>query len=164
MTKNGNSGRSALRARSAPPRLRGRLSGQQGWTLMEMMVVTSLIAILAAIAIPQFSAMALQMRTNAAASELLDDIQFARVMSQRTGVPHYITPNFAGGTGVSYNEMVLAIADGNVLLDDAYVVLLFKAALEKLKCLREAAIKNDTMDESMVLEIIDRPEWIGDEQ
>jgi len=67
---------------------------------MEMMVVTSIIAILAAVAIPQFSAVALQMRTNAAANELLDDIQFARIMSQRTGVPHYINPT--GGTGVNY--------------------------------------------------------------
>jgi Tfp pilus assembly protein FimT len=67
---------------------------------MEMMVVTSLVAILAAIAIPQFSLISLQMRTNAAANELLDDIQYARVMSQRTGVPHYINPT--GGTGVNY--------------------------------------------------------------
>lgn len=69
---------------------------------MELMVVTSIIAILAAVAIPQFSAVALQMRTNAAANELLDDIQYARVMSQRTGVPHYINPNYGGGSGVNY--------------------------------------------------------------
>jgi Tfp pilus assembly protein FimT len=66
------------------------------------MVVTGIISILAAIAIPQFSNVALQMRTNAAANELLDDIQYARVMSQRTGVPYYISPNFSGGTGVNY--------------------------------------------------------------
>ena len=69
---------------------------------MELMVVTSIIAILVAIAIPQYSAVALQMRTNAAANELLNDIQFARVMSQRTGVPHYINANYGGGSGVNY--------------------------------------------------------------
>jgi prepilin-type N-terminal cleavage/methylation domain-containing protein len=79
------------------------MTSEAGWTLMEMMVVTSLIAILAAIAIPQFTALSVQMRTNAAANELLDDIQFARVMSLRTGVPHYISPNsVTGGTGVNY--------------------------------------------------------------
>lgn len=96
------SGRRVTPARFASPHLHGRLCDQRGWTLMEMMVVTSIIAILAAIAIPQFSNIALQMRTNTAANELLDDIQFARVMSQRTGVPYYISPNFSGGTGVNY--------------------------------------------------------------
>ena len=67
---------------------------------METMVVTSIIAILSAIAIPQWNAVARQMRTNTAATELLADVQFARVMSQRTGVPYYI--NVTGGSGVNY--------------------------------------------------------------
>ena len=67
---------------------------------METMVVTSIIAILSAIAIPQWNAVSRQMRTNAAATELLDDVQFARMMSQRTGVPHYIS--VTGGAGVNY--------------------------------------------------------------
>ncbi len=79
---------------------RGRLREQRGWTLMETMVVTSIIAILSAIAIPQWGAVATQMRTSAAATELLGDLQFARNMSQRTGVPYYIS--VTGGTGVNY--------------------------------------------------------------
>jgi Tfp pilus assembly protein FimT len=67
---------------------------------METMVVTSLIAILSAIAIPQWNSVSMQMRTGAAATELLGDVQFARVMSQRTGVPYYI--NLTGGSGVNY--------------------------------------------------------------
>ena len=67
---------------------------------METMVVTSLIAILSAIAIPQFNALSTQMRTNAAATELLGDVQYARIMAQRTGVPHYVRPT--GGGGVNY--------------------------------------------------------------
>jgi prepilin-type N-terminal cleavage/methylation domain-containing protein len=80
--------------------MRPGLLAQDGWTLMETMVVTSIIAILSAIAIPQFSALSLQMRTNAAANELLSDVEYARTMSQRTGTPYYI--NVTGGTGVNY--------------------------------------------------------------
>jgi len=67
---------------------------------METMVVTSIIAILSAMAIPQWNAVSTQMRTSAAATELLGDVQFARVMSQRTGVPYYI--NVTAGSGVQY--------------------------------------------------------------
>jgi len=67
---------------------------------METMVVTSLIAILSAIAIPRFSAIRTQMQTSSAAGELLNDVQYARVMSQRTGVPYYIS--LTGGSGVNY--------------------------------------------------------------
>lgn len=86
--------------RPKPRRLRQASLGQGGWTLMETMVVTSIIAILAAIAIPQWNAVSTQMRTGAAAGELLDDVQFARIMAQRTGVPHYIS--VTGGSGVNY--------------------------------------------------------------
>ncbi|MEW6272530.1 MAG: GspH/FimT family pseudopilin, partial [Thermodesulfobacteriota bacterium] len=64
------------------------------------MVVTRLIAILASVAVPQFSAVATQMRTQAVANQVLTDIQYARVMAQRTGVPHYI--EVTGGAGVNY--------------------------------------------------------------
>jgi prepilin-type N-terminal cleavage/methylation domain-containing protein len=85
--------------RPAPAERRTRMA-EDGWTLMETMVVTTIVAILAGIAVPQFSALATQMRTNAVAHQLLTDIQYARVMAQRTGVPHYI--NVTGGTGVNY--------------------------------------------------------------
>ena len=81
---------------------------------METMVVTSIIAILSAIAIPQFSALSVQMRTASAANELLGDVEYARTMSQRTGTPYYIT--VTGGTGVNYKVQravnPLAIAPG----------------------------------------------------
>lgn len=77
-----------------------RVLGNAGWTLMETMVVTSLVAIFASIAIPRFSAIATQMRTHTVANQLLGDIEYARVMAQRTGVPHYI--NVTGGGGVNY--------------------------------------------------------------
>jgi prepilin-type N-terminal cleavage/methylation domain-containing protein len=80
--------------------MRPGLLAQDGWTLMETMVVTSIVAILSAIAIPQFSALSTQMRTNAAANELLGDVEYARTMSQRTGYPYYIT--VTAGSGVNY--------------------------------------------------------------
>lgn len=67
---------------------------------METMVVTSIVAILSAIAIPQFSALSIQLQTGAAATELLQDVDYARTMSQRTGTPYYIT--VTGGSGVNY--------------------------------------------------------------
>ena len=101
-------------ARAGDGRLRLRLLAQDGWTLMETMVVTSIIAILSAIAIPQFSALSVQMRTASAANELLGDVEYARTMSQRTGTPYYIT--VTGGTGVNYKVQravnPLAIAPG----------------------------------------------------
>lgn len=101
-------------ARTGNGSLRRRLLAQDGWTLMETMVVTSIIAILSAIAIPQFSALSVQMRTASAANELLGDVEYARTMSQRTGTPYYIT--VTGGTGVNYKVQravnPLAIAPG----------------------------------------------------
>jgi len=87
-------------ARPTTGRLRAGPLGQAGWTLMETMVVTSIVAILSAIAIPQFNALSLQLQTGAAATELLQDLDYARTMSQRTGTAHYIT--VTGGAGVNY--------------------------------------------------------------
>ena len=101
-------------ARTGNGSLRRRLLAQDGWTLMETMVVTSIIAILSAIAIPQFSALSVQMQTGSAANELLGDVEYARTMSQRTGTPYYIT--VTGGSGVNYKVQravsPLAIAPG----------------------------------------------------
>jgi len=84
-----------------------RVAGEDGWTLMETMVVTSIIAILTGIAVPQFAAIGTQMRTNTGANQVLTDIEYARVMAQRTGVAHYIETT--GGTGVNYRVMRVAV-------------------------------------------------------
>jgi len=79
---------------------RSRLRAEAGWTLMETLVVTTILLVLTGIAVPQYSALATQMRASAAATQLLGDLNFARAMSVRTGVPHYIS--VSGGTGVNY--------------------------------------------------------------
>jgi Tfp pilus assembly protein FimT len=77
-----------------------RLRKQNGWTLIEAMVVTSVIMILAGIAAPQYSLISRQMHTSAAATQLLGNLQFARIQSLRTGVPHYVSTGM--GAGVAY--------------------------------------------------------------
>ena len=79
---------------------RRRLGREDGWTLMETLVVTTIMLVLTGIAVPQYSALATKMRASSAATQLLGDINYARVMSVRTGVPHYIT--VTGGAGVNY--------------------------------------------------------------
>lgn len=69
---------------------RGRLADEGGWTLAELMVVTGIVVALAGIAVPQYSVLATQMRTQAASAQVLSDINYARMMSLRTGVPHYV--------------------------------------------------------------------------
>ncbi|MDG2303697.1 MAG: hypothetical protein P8R42_03410 [Candidatus Binatia bacterium] len=78
-----------------------RLRDQAGWTLAELMVVTGLIVTLAGIAVPQFSLMAVQMRTQAAAAQVMSDLNWARTMSLRTGVAHYI--NVTGDPPMIYD-------------------------------------------------------------
>lgn len=75
---------------------RMRRLNEAGWTLMEVMVVTGMILILAGIAAPQYSQLTGQMRSSGAATQLLGNLQWARSMSLRTGVPHYLATNGAG--------------------------------------------------------------------
>ncbi len=78
----------------------GRSGPEAGWTLAELMVVCSIVAILAAIAVPHYVGVALQMRTQAASARVLGDVNFARLMSLRTGVPHYV--NVTGDPDILY--------------------------------------------------------------
>ncbi len=68
----------------------GRLGSQAGWTLAELMVVTGVLLTLAGIAVPQYSVLSGRMRAQAASARVLSDVNFARLMSLRTGVPHYV--------------------------------------------------------------------------
>ncbi len=88
--------------------MRGRYRGalcllrdQAGWTLAELMVVTGMIVTLAGIAVPQFTLLATQMRTQAAAAQIMNDLNWTRTMSLRTGVPHYI--NVTGDPSMIYD-------------------------------------------------------------
>ncbi len=84
-----------------------RLCGERGWTLIEAMVVTSMMMILAGIAVPQYSVISRQMHTSAAATQLLGNLQFARIQSLRTGVPHYVSTGSGGGVAYQVQRSAL---------------------------------------------------------
>ena len=75
--------------------------GEAGWTLAEIMVVTGMIMTLAGIAVPQFSRISTQMRTQAAAARVLNDLTWTRAMSLRTASVHYI--NVTVGSAIRYD-------------------------------------------------------------
>lgn len=64
---------------------------------MEVLVVCGMIAALAGIAVPQYQAMAMHMRTGAAATRVLNDLAYTRAMAMRTGVVHFM--EVTGGDG-----------------------------------------------------------------
>lgn len=82
---------------------------EAGWTLLEMMVVCGLFSILGAIAVPQYSALAMQMRVSSASTQILSDLSWAREMSMRTGVPHYVEVD-STRTGVNYRVKRTAVS------------------------------------------------------
>ena len=84
-------------------------SREAGWTLLEMMVVCGLFSILGAIAVPQYSALAMQMRVSTASTQILSDLSWAREMSMRTGVPHYVEVD-STQSGVNYRVKRTAVA------------------------------------------------------
>jgi Tfp pilus assembly protein FimT len=95
------------------------LRSEGGWSLMEVMVVTGMIVILAGIAAPQYSQIARQMRASAAASQLLGNLAYALAQSIRTGVRHYVSTS--GETGVSYR--VQRVGTSNVITPEEDSVL-----------------------------------------
>ncbi len=103
----------------AGERPRGGLRGEGGWTLAELMVVTGIILALAGIAVPQYSQITGQMRTQAAAAQVLADINWTRNMSLRTGVPHYL--NVTGAPAMTYD--VQRSANPPVIAPDSDPVL-----------------------------------------
>lgn len=83
------------------------------------MVVTGMIVALAGIAVPQFSGISRQMRTQAAAAQIMNDVNWARNMSLRTGVPHYL--NVTGDPAIKYDVLRSADPPNTVPGDDTKV-------------------------------------------
>ena len=109
----------AAKNQAKHPKRETLLSGQGGWSLMEVLVATSMILILAGIAVPQYSQIARQMRASAAASELLGNLAFARAQSIRTGVRHYVSTS--GDTGVSYRVQRVGASNAIIPEEDPVV-------------------------------------------
>ncbi|MFC7433180.1 GspH/FimT family pseudopilin [Hydrogenophaga bisanensis] len=86
----------------------------KGFTLIEMMVVVSLLGILVAVGVPSFRAMILQNRVTAVTNELVAALQFARSESIRTGANVMVcsTNDQATCSGVWTNGWVVRNAGG----------------------------------------------------
>ncbi|GHT82705.1 hypothetical protein AGMMS49960_17470 [Betaproteobacteria bacterium] len=76
-----------LQCRQARPRRLPPPEAASGFTLVELLIVVTIIAILAAITAPSFEGMARKMALNGAASELAAGLQFARSEALRQGRP-----------------------------------------------------------------------------
>ena len=65
-----------------------RVTTQQGYTLVELVIVVGIIALIAAIAIPAATSTSSDKQLELAAAEFASAIRFARSESIRTGEPH----------------------------------------------------------------------------
>ena len=77
-----------------------RLRSSSGFTLIELIIACSILLILTGIAVPQYAALANQMRSSSIAAQIVNDLTYARTQSQRSGVPFYLRTT--GSSGVSY--------------------------------------------------------------
>jgi type IV pilus assembly protein PilA len=92
-----------------------RLQNQSGFTLIELLVVVAIIGILAAIAIPQFSAYRkrgyeAQVKSDLRNGAVAEEAYFAQSSTYKAGtMTNTLTPGFNATTGVT----VIAAVSGN---------------------------------------------------
>lgn len=105
------------------PYLVNRVQG--GFTLIELMVVVSIVAILAALAVPSWDSLIVSNRLRAAANDLTLSLQFARSEAARQNIPVTLCPSADGITCAGSNYEVgwivktqLPGTPGGVVLQD----------------------------------------------
>ncbi|MGD9662003.1 MAG: Tfp pilus assembly protein FimT/FimU [Porticoccaceae bacterium] len=80
-------------------RMRGRA---MGFTLVELMILIAIMAIVAAVAIPQFNIWMVRARIQGASGHLQQDLAWAQGYAIRSGYPVQVTVASGGATGCSW--------------------------------------------------------------
>ncbi len=87
----------------------GRMRGSaMGFTLVELMILIAIMAIVAAVAIPQFNIWMIRARIQGASGHLQQDIAWAQGYAIRSGYPVSVTISSGGATGCSWTVTPVA--------------------------------------------------------
>ncbi|MGV8943461.1 pilus assembly FimT family protein [Thermomonas sp.] len=107
-----------MRARSG--NRRRSVSGQVGFTLVELAVTVAVIAIIASIAVPSFRDMLLRSRLTAAANEVSAAMQTAKIQALRTNGKVELCPSTDGATcsGTDWSRFIVRSTRSNTVLQD----------------------------------------------
>lgn len=100
--------------------IRGKISGQVGFTLVELAVTIAIIAIIASIAAPSFRDMLLRSRLTAAANQVSAAVQSARMQALRTNGKVELCPSTDGAacSGTDWSRFIVRSTRSNTVLQD----------------------------------------------
>jgi type IV fimbrial biogenesis protein FimT len=85
-----------------PPNIRA--AAARGFTLVELMVTVSVLAILGAVAMPSLTAFTASNRLSALSSDLVSSLMLARTEAARAGLPVLVVPATGGVTGNEFSK------------------------------------------------------------
>lgn len=96
---------------------RARYQAQQGFTLVEMMVVVAIVGVMSAVALPQFSLMIARNDVKETARQIAVTIQTSRMLAMNTNTAVTIQPQLVPGGNGQMLQVVVQNANGGPLLN-----------------------------------------------